>query len=169
MGEDMKKIYLLIIICLMLVGCTMGNSPTNRVEDLFTKYQKLDEDISMGIDNVVNQQDLTKEHKERYRKLLERQYKNLSYEIKDELIDGDNATVLVEIEVVDYKKAISDLTFDSDSYTKESYDEEKLGRLEKAQDKVKYTLEVKVKKDNDGNWKVEALTPEQIKKIQGMY
>ena len=147
----------------------MGNSPTSRVEDLFTKYQKLDEDISMGIDNVVNQQDLTKEHKERYRKLLERQYKNLSYEIKDELIDGDNATVLVEIEVVDYKKAISDLTFDSDSYTKESYDEEKLGRLEKAQDKVKYTLEVKVKKDNDGNWKVEALTPEQIKKIQGMY
>lgn len=153
----------------MLVGCTMGNSPTSRVEDLFTKYQKLDEDISMGIDNVVNQQDLTKDHKERYRKLLERQYKNLSYEIKDELIDGDNATVLVEIEVVDYKKAISDLTFDSDNYTKESYDEEKLGRLEKAQDKVKYTLEVKVKKDNDGNWKVEALTPEQIKKIQGMY
>lgn len=153
----------------MLVGCTMGNSPTSRVEDLFTKYQKLDEDISMGIDNVVNQQDLTKDHKERYRKLLERQYKNLSYEIKDELIDGDNATVLVEIEVVDYKKAISDLTFDSDSYTKESYDEEKLGRLEKAQDKVKYTLEVKVKKDNDGNWKVETLTPEQIKKIQGMY
>lgn len=91
----MKKIYLLIIICLMLVGCTMGNSPTSRVEDLFTKYQKLDEDISMGIDNVVNQQDLTKDHKERYRKLLERQYKNLSYEIKDELIDGDNATVLM--------------------------------------------------------------------------
>ena len=147
----------------------MGNSPTSRVEDLFTKYQKLDEDISMGIDNVVNQQDLTKDHKERYRKLLERQYKNLSYEIKDELIDGDNATVLVEIEVVDYKKAISDLTFDSDNYTKESYDEEKLGRLEKTQDKVKYTLEVKVRKDDDGNWKVEALTPEQIKKIQGMY
>lgn len=153
----------------MLVGCTMGNSPTSRVEDLFTKYQKLDEDISMGIDNVVNQQDLTKDHKERYRKLLERQYKNLSYEIKDELIDGDNATVLVEIEVVDYKKAISDLTFDSDNYTKESYDEEKLGRLEKTQDKVKYTLEVKVRKDDDANWKVEALTPEQIKKIQGMY
>ena len=153
----------------MLVGCTMGNSPTSRVEDLFTKYQKLDEDISMGIDNVVNQQDLTKDHKERYRKLLERQYKNLSYEIKDELIDGDNATVLVEIEVVDYKKAISDLTFDSDNYTKESYDEEKLGRLEKTQDKVKYTLEVRVRKDNDGNWKVEALTLEQIKKIQGMY
>lgn len=153
----------------MLVGCTMGNSPTSRVEELFTKYQKLDEDISMGIENVVNQQDLTKDHKERYRKLLERQYKNLSYEIKDELIDGDNATVLVEIEVVDYKKAISDLTFDSDNYTKESYDEEKLGRLEKTQDKVKYTLEVKVRKDDDGNWKVEALTPEQIKKIQGMY
>ena len=61
------------------------------------------------------------------------------------------------------------MDIDRDNYSKESYDEEKLGRLEKTQDKVKYTLEVKVRKDDDANWKVEALTPEQIKKIQGMY
>ena len=99
---------------------------------------------------------------------MENQYKNLSYEIKDELIDGDNATVLVEIEVIDYKRAIGDLTFDSTIYTKESYDEEKLNRLEKANDKIKYTLEIKLSKDND-EWKVDALTNDQIKKIQGMF
>ena len=66
-------------------------------------------------------------------------------------------------------KGYKQLPLSIDNYTKESYDEEKLGRLEKTQDKVKYTLEVKVRKDDDGNWKVEALTPEQIKKIQGMY
>ena len=100
---------------------------------------------------------------------VQKGYKNLSYEIKDELVDGDTATVLVEIEVIDYKRAISDLTFDSSIYTKESYDEEKLNRLENAKDKVKYTLEIKLTKDDDGNWKVDALTNEQIKKIQGMY
>lgn len=165
----MKKIYLLIVVCVLLSGCAMGNSPTSKVEDLFMKYQKLDEDISKGIDEVIDSQSLTEGHKERYRKLLERQYKDLSYQIKDEVIDGDSATVLVEIEVIDYKKAINDLTFDSSKYTKESYDDEKLNRLEDAHDKVKYTLEINVKKDNDGNWKVEALTQEQIKKIQGMY
>ena len=49
------------------------------------------------------------------------------------------------------------------------YDEEKLNRLEKAKDKVKYTLEIKLTKDNDDNWKVDSLTSEQTKKIQGMF
>ena len=165
----MKKIFLLFMMLSLLVGCSMANSPTSRVEDLFGKYQRLDNDIDMGIDNVLSEQNLTTEHQDRYRKLLESQYKNLSYEIKDELIDGDSATVLVEIEVVDYKKEINDLVYDVSIYTKEQYDEEKLTRLEKAKDKVKYTLEIGLTKDDDGNWKVNALTNEQIKKIQGMY
>jgi len=153
----------------MLVGCSMANTPTSKVEELFTKYQKIDDDISSGINSVLLEQNLTKEHQERYRKLLEKQYQNLSYQIKEETIDGDTALVIAEIEVTDYKKAINDLTFDSSIYTKETYDEEKLNRLEKAKDKVKYTLELTLTKDSDGNWKLDALTNEQIKKIQGMY
>lgn len=164
-----KKIWLLVLFTFLLVGCQMGNTPTSKVEALFGKYQKVDSDISLGIDNVLKEQNLTEAHQQRYRKLLENQYKNLTYEIKDELIDGDKAAVLTEIEVTDYKKAISDLSFDSSIYTKESYDEEKLNRLEKAKDKVKYTLEIKLTKDSDGNWKVDALSLEQMKKIQGMY
>ena len=147
----------------------MANTPTSKVENLFTKYQKVDDDIVIGIENILAEQNLTTPHKERYKKLLEKQYQNLSYEIKDELIDGDNATVLVEIEVMDYKKAVNDLVFDSSIYTKETYDEEKLNRLEEAKDKVKYTLELTLAKDSNDEWKLNALTNEQIKKIQGMY
>lgn len=147
----------------------MANTPTSKVEDLFTKYQTIDNDIESGINSVLEEQNLTDTHRERYRKLLETQYRNLSYQIKDELVDGDTATVLVEIEVIDYKKSINDLTFDSEIYTKETFDEEKLNRLEKTKDKVKYTLELTLNKDNDGTWNLNALTNEQIKKIQGMY
>ena len=147
----------------------MSNTPTSKVEELLSKYQRLDNDISMGINSVLDEQNLTDVHKERYRKLLETQYKNLSYEIKDEIIDGDTAMVIVEIEVIDYKKAINDLTFDSMLYTKESFDEEKLDRLEEAKDKVTYTLDLSLTKDKEGTWKLNALTNEQIKKIQGMY
>ncbi len=164
-----KKIVIFSILTFLLVGCAMGNTPTSKVEALFMKYQKLDEDIALGIDDVINDQNLTDNHKERYRKLLENQYKGLSYNIKDELIDGNDATVIVEIEVIDYKRAINDLTFDINTDTKDSYDEEKLTRLESAKDKVKYTLEIKLNKDSNDNWKVLALTNEQIKKIQGMY
>ena len=164
-----KKLFLLVVISFLLVGCSMANTPTSIVESLFSKYQKMDDDINSGIDSILNEQNLTDMHKERYRKLLEKQYRNLSYEIKDETIDGDNATVVVEIEVIDYHNAISDLVFDSNIYNKESFDEEKLNRLESTNNKVTYTLELTLTKDTDGNWRLNALTNEQIKKIQGMY
>lgn len=164
-----KKVLLLILPLLLLVGCNMSNTPTSKVEELFTKYQKLDSDIASGIDSVLEEQNLSTSQKDRYRKILEKQYKNLSYQIKEEVIDGNTATVVTEIEVTDLKKAINDLTFDSSIYTKETYDEEKLKRLEDAKDKVKYTLELTLTKDNDGKWKLDALTNEEIKKIQGMY
>ena len=165
----MKKIFIIVVITFLFLACSMSNTPTSRVEELFNKYQKVDSDIDNAISKVLDEQNLTEEHKERYRKLLERQYTNLSYEIKDETIDGNNAKVIVSVEVIDYKAAISDLTFDSSMYTKESFDEEKLNRLENAKNKVTYTLELTLTKDRDNNWKLDALTNEQIKKIQGMY
>ena len=164
-----KRILLFVVVLLLLVGCNMANTPTSIADDLFNKYQKLDNDIDSGINTVLDEQNLTPEHRERYRKLLEKQYKNLSYEVKNEMVDGNTAIVTVEIEVVDYKQAVSDLTFDSTIYTKDSFDEEKLNRLENATNKVAYTLDLTFTKNEDGKWKINALTNEQIKKIQGMY
>lgn len=167
----MKKKLLLVVlpILFLVVGCTMANTPTSKVEDLFTKYQKLDADIDTNISSVLEEQNISDAQKERYRKILEDQYKNLTYQIKEEVIDGDTATVTTEIEVLDFKRAINDLVFDSNIYTKETYDEEKLNRLEQAKDKVKYTLDLRLTKDDDGNWRLNALTNEELKKIQGMY
>lgn len=166
-----KKLLLFALpILFLLVGCTMSNTPTSKVENLFSKYQTLDTDIDTGISGVLDEQNISNAQKERYRDILEKQYKNLTYQIKDEVVDGNTATVTVEIEVIDYKKAINDLVFDANIYTKETYDEEKLNRLEQAKDKVKYTIELTVTKTDDNDeWKLNALTNEDIKKIQGMY
>ena len=147
----------------------MANTPTSKVEALFNKYQTLDKDIASGIEDIMNEQNLSETHKERYRKILEKQYKNLTYQIKEEKIDGEIATVTTEIEVTDFKNAITDLYFDSAIYTKETYDEEKLNRLEKATNKIVYTIELKLTKKNNDEWELNALTNDDIKKIQGMY
>ena len=164
-----KKLFIWLLPLLFLVGCEMGNTPTAKVEDLFMKYQKLDNDIDVGINEVLVDQSMSEAQKERYREILEKQYKNLSYEVLEELVDGDNATVMVEVEVIDYKRSINDLVFDNTVQTKEQYDDEKLNRLENAKDKVTYTLELGLTKDEEGMWRLNALTNEDIKKIQGMY
>ena len=168
----MKKILSIFIFLLLLVGCSLSNTPTAQVEDLLSKYQMLDDDIQEGIDDVVESENLTSEQQERYRKLIEKQYKNLSYEVKDEEIDGDTATITVEIEVMDYKKIVNETneTYQGRTdYKVEEYNDTKLDNLESAKDKVTYTIDFEVLKDDDGNWKISTLTNDMIKKIQGMY
>lgn len=168
----MKKILSLFIFLLLLVGCSLSNSPTSKVEDLLIKYQMLDKDIKSGIEEVVNEETLTSNQKERYRKIIEKQYKNLTYQVKEEKIDGDTSTITTEIEVIDYKKAINEAVSKyqgKTDYTIEEYNNTKLDALEKAKEKVKYTIEFEVKKDNNDNWKLSSLSNETIKKIQGMY
>ena len=80
----MKKIISIFIFLLLLVGCSLSNTPTAQVEDLLSKYQMLDNDIKAGIDDVVEGETLTTEQQDRYRKIIEKQYKNLMYEVKDE-------------------------------------------------------------------------------------
>lgn len=168
----MKKILAIFVFLLLLVGCSLANNPTSQVEDLLSKYQRLDSDIKDGIENVINSENLTDSQKDRYRKLLEKQYKNLSYEVKNEKEDGNAATITTEIEVMDYKKAINETNNyynGKDNYTVEDYNNTKLDNLEKVKDKVTYTIDFVVNKDDDGNWKLASLDNETIKKIQGMY
>lgn len=169
MVNYMKKIFFIVLVVFLLTGCMMGNTPTSLVENFFGKYQMLDDDIKNEINIMLDNQNLTDEQVIRYRKLLEKQYKNLTYEIKNEVIDGDNAIVTVEIEVIDYKKAINDFTFDSSLYTKIEYDNKKLDLLEKAEERVIYTIDIDVSKDKDGNWHLDSLSNATLTKIEGMY
>lgn len=168
----MKKIVSLFIFLLLLVGCSLSNSPTSRVEDLLNKYQTLDSDISSGINDILKEENLNESQKDRYRKVIEKQYRSLTYQIKDERIDGDTAIISTEIEVMDYKKVINETNSYYQSindYTVEDYNDTKLDKLEKAKNKVKYTIDFEVRKDKNGNWKLSSLSNETIKKIQGMY
>lgn len=106
----MKKILVAIILGMFLfAGCeNTKNTPTSKVEQYLGKYQKLDKDVLTDLDNVLDKDDnMNDDQKKEYRTLLEKQYQNLSYKIKNEEIKGDTATVDVEIEVLDYQTSIN--------------------------------------------------------------
>ena len=169
----MKKIILFISIIIVLTGCgNLMNTPTKQVEELFSKYQSYDNDIKNELDSLLDKETLTDSQKNEYRDIIKNQYKNLTYTIKDEKVDGNSAIVTTEIEVLDFKKTVDKL---DDEYstktdvTTNDYIDEKLKRLKDVKDKIKYTLEIEVNKDEAGNWKIVNLTDADIKKIHGMY
>ena len=174
----MKKIFSLLVLLILLSGCSMGkdmlNTPTKKVEEYLDSYQKLDDNVLNDLDTLIEDTDYTVEQRARYREIMKKHYSNLSYEIKDEAIDGDNATVDVEIEVTDYSSIMSE-EIDEKKYLDEKgeYDPSKyfdyqLSRLEKADEKVKYTITFNLTKEND-NWVIDNLDNKSMEKIHGIY
>ena len=177
----MKKILWGLIIVIMMTGCAnLMNTPTKKVEYLLSKYQKNDEEVLKQLDEtLLTDTILTVEQKERYKNIMKRQYKDLTYKIKNEAIDGKTAVVEVEIEVYNYAKAITEtennLISNPDIYKDETgdintitYNDDKLAALENASDRVKYTINFTLSKD-DEEWIVDDLTETERMKIHGLY
>lgn len=104
----MKKILITTLALFLLAGCTdMMNTPTKRVEEFLGKYQTMDKEVLTQLSDILEQEGtMTEDQRKEYENLMKKQYQNLSYKIKDETVDGDAATVEVEIEVFDYHSAI---------------------------------------------------------------
>ena len=178
----MKKVIIsLSLICLLLSGCDeINNTPIKQVESMFNKYQTLDQDVLDDLDRIISEEmvfDTTA--REEYRKLIKEQYQNLTYKIKDEVIDGDNATVTSEITVTDYSKVLAESETYKNSHLSEFQDElgvyqptkysnYVISQLKDAKEKVKYTVEVRLTKFED-KWKINGIDEDTEDKILGIY
>lgn len=177
----MKNIVKVFGICLMFIfciGCSLGNTPTSATERLLARYNTNDEEIVVELDDYVNESDLTDEQSGKYKDIYLKQFKDMKYEIKEEVIDGDTATVTAQITVYDYYKATEDandyLANNADEFKTDGvYDESlftdyKLEQLDKVNDTVDYTIDFTLTKV-DNEWVVNDLTQEQLEKIHGVY
>lgn len=148
----------------ILVGCELNNTPTSKVEEQLSKYQMLDDDVTVVYTDLTTDVDIDNEYKERYEDLIKKQYRNLSYEVKEETLDGEMATVTVEVEVMDYQKVVEQY----DNLMGDEYHVQVLTALEEAKDKITYTIEFVVMKDEEGNWNLQSLDEVDKRKILGI-
>lgn len=164
----MKKIIILFTLYL-LVGCSMmNNSPTMTVSSFFQKYQNLDNDILKELDNMIEKEDnMTKNQKEEYKTLLEKQYQNLSYKIVKEETTEDISQVDVEIEVLNYQNAKIKAKQKVLENNNEDYIDLQLKEMKHVKDKIKYNITL-ILENKNGVWKINKLTDEDIKKIHGI-
>ncbi len=179
----MKKV-LVFLACFMSIlifsGCDLNNTPTKKVEAYLNNYRNLDAAVVNQLDETVNVDtimDVTQ--KNNYKDILKKQYKDLTYTIKDETIDGNTAKVKVEIEVYDYYK----LTNEADKYyatTPDEFKDEngnivetkyidyKINKMKDYKERVKYTIDFTLTK-TDRTWVLDNITEETRQKIHGLY
>lgn len=174
----MKKIITILLMIFLFTGCEIGtdmsNTPTKRVEEYLDGYQALDDNILNDLDSLITDLDYTVEQKDSYRELMKNHYQNLKYEIKDETINGDKATVTAEIEVIDYSDVLKE-ELNQDSYLDEegNYNAElfydyQLSKMKESKKKVKYTIVFNLTKVND-DWAIDELDESTKEKIHGIY
>lgn len=165
----MKKIMLVLIICVVIItGCSLNNTPNSKVEELLGKYQGLDNSISISSYPITKREDLDDDIENKYRELIKKQYRSLSYEIKDDKIDGDNAVITTEISVLDYKTVIEKYRSKNSDAVK-AYDNDLIDDLSKVNKRIVYTIDFNVSKNNKGEWKVSTLTTDMENKLLGIY
>lgn len=180
----MKKLFSILSIALIMTGCSLGkdmdNTPTKRVEEYLNNYQTLNSNVLTELDSIVDQElSFDEDQKTTYRDILKKHYQDLTYTIKEETVNGDKATVEVEIEVNDYTKALkeaegyrktneSDLTDDKGVFDEGKFNDYKLDLLKKNKERVKYTIYFSLTKTDD-KWKLDKLTETEEEKILGIY
>ena len=179
----MKKILLVVSTFLLLCGCNMmdmNNTPKKQVEKFFNDYQTLDKKVLDNLDTIVSKEvELTDAQKDKYRDILKKHYEKLDYEIKDETINGNSATVKVEIEVNDYSKTLrqvdehkiqypEEFNDSNDKYSESIFQEYRLNALKDTNERIKYTLYMTLTKTND-KWVLDTISDSDEEKILGIY
>ena len=175
----MKKILVMLISLVMVVGCSCSNDKAaDAVEEYLNEYKGLSNNVLEDIDELVSNENLTDKGTETYKEVLKRQYRDLVYTIENEDYDGDTAMVTVKITVYDLykaqKNASSYLNSHQDEfltdgeYDNDLYMDYKLEEMRDMNDTISYNIVFNVTK-TDGKWVVEQPSEEVLEKIHGVY
>lgn len=99
-----KKTLIISMVLMILVAFTACGkaSPTDTVKNQIKQVKT--EDASKELKRVFSDTKLQEQYKDDFSKLIEK-IQDFDYEVKDEKIDGDTATVIVEIKTYDFGKA----------------------------------------------------------------
>lgn len=116
----MKK-FIVALMVIFMTACTLGKAvtPRQKVSEFLDKYKNENADIISQLDETISTEVTDEDHRSRYKTLMVNQYKNMEYEIKDEIIEEDNAVVEVEVIVYDYASAVKN----ANTYLNENIDE----------------------------------------------
>lgn len=174
----MKKVLTIFIMLLILTACG-GNTPKGAVDNYLKKYRNLDSEVLVDLEEIVEKENLSKEQQDKYRDVLKKQYKDLSFEIVEEEYNDNVSYVTAKVNVYDLYKAQSDASKylannpekfynENNEYDVNLFLDYKLDKMKNTTDRVEYNVTFTVVKEND-KYVVEQPSEETLQKIHGIY
>ena len=152
----MRKFFWVLLL-LLFGGCNLSNNPNSVVEDYLGRYQMLDDSIDIDYRDLVGDVNINNSDIDVFNYYIKKQYRNMSYDIKETSIDGDKAKVTVEVEVYNYKDAINNSDYNAI-----------LTSLTSVKDKVVYTVNFNLRYRDD-KWEIGNISKEVKSKLLGIY
>lgn len=182
MIKTLKKIFIILLIAFMFTGCSCSlndTKPEKAVETFFEKYRSKDDNVLMQLKDTIENENLTDNQKKKYEELMEKQYNQFAYVIKDIDEEDDTATALVEVTVLNYRSAVLDaeeelknnpdkFKDDKGNFSEEKYMDYKIEKMNDVEETTTHTIELTLTKSN-GMWMVNELSSDDITKIHGLY
>lgn len=182
MKNWIKKVLVVICAILLFTGCSCAmndNKPEEAVETFFEKYRAKDDNIITQLKETIENEDLTDDSKDKYQELMEKQYDQFAYVIKDIAEEDNEATVTVELTVLNYRSAILEaeeelknnperFNDDEGNFSDKKYMDYKVEKMSEVNDTTTHTIDLYLTKEN-GMWKVNQLSSDDISKLHGLY
>ena len=175
----MKKILLTFLTCILLCACDMIDSPTMKVQQYLNDFNNLNETVVEDMESSIIEENLSSDNTSIYREVLTRQYKDLRYEIVDETINDDKATVKAKVTVYDlynsnkqsetYMNEHQDEFMDTENvFDQESYMKYRLDEMLKTTNTITHEVTFNLTKIED-EWVIDDIDRETLEKIHGLY
>lgn len=175
----MKKFFIMFITLVLICSGCAKDQAANAVRNYLDKFNNHAPEVLAELDDLIAKEDLDEDNKKMYEEIMKKQYTDLKYVIVDEKYNGDEATVITKITVYDYFKVQKDANNYLQNHQNEFLNEDKkydsslflkykLEQMKKVTDKVDYTVEFKVNKQ-DGTWVIENPSQTDLEKIHGIY
>lgn len=165
--KHLKKLMISVLaisMVLSMAACGKANTPTKVVEKQMQELK--DEKVETELSALVSDASVAKKYGDDYKKLLKK-IQDFDYEVTDEKVDGDSATVTVKITTYNFGQAYKDMynqvvkdansgkitsSTDLTSYIYKMMFQ-KMNALEKKD--FKTSVKVKCTKNENGDWETD--------------
>ncbi len=172
----MKKVILILLI-ILLSGC--NNIPSGEVNAYLNEYKNMDSSVKEQINHLMEQVYLNEENIKVYKEVYAKQYRNMTYDIKDYTCDKKVCNVPVIIEVYDYitvqNEAMeylianeTEFLDENNNYDMNKYEYYKLNLMLQTDKRIKYEINFHLEKHLT-NWYITSITNQDLLKIHGLY